>query len=64
MKKTLLAALAALSLFTLFGCNNRTETQPLIPAQAAELKPMQQSYRGVIPCADCEGIETSLFLEK
>ncbi|ATF94066.1 envelope stress response activation lipoprotein NlpE [Cedecea neteri] len=64
MKKSLLAALAALSLFTLFGCNNRTETQTLLPAQAAELKPMQQSYRGVVPCADCEGIETSLFLEK
>lgn len=25
---------------------------------------MQQSWRGVIPCADCEGIETSLFLGK
>ncbi|WP_049008090.1 envelope stress response activation lipoprotein NlpE, partial [Citrobacter koseri] len=32
--------------------------------QTAELKPMQQSWRGVLPCADCEGIETSLFLEK
>ncbi|MEN1769698.1 copper resistance protein NlpE N-terminal domain-containing protein, partial [Pseudomonas aeruginosa] len=21
-------------------------------------------FRGVLPCADCEGIETSLFLEK
>jgi copper homeostasis protein (lipoprotein) len=29
-----------------------------------ELKPMQQSWRGVLPCADCEGIETSLFLQK
>lgn len=64
MKKSLLTALAALSLFTLFGCNNRTETQTLIPAQAAELKPMQQSYRGVVPCADCEGTEILLFLEK
>ena len=54
MKKSLLTALAALSLFTLFGCNNRTETQTLIPAQAAELKPMQQSYRGVVPCEDCD----------
>ena len=25
---------------------------------------MPQSWRGVLPCADCEGIETSLFLEK
>ena len=34
------------------------------PTQQAELTPMQQSWRGVLPCADCEGIETSLFLEK
>lgn len=25
---------------------------------------MQQSWRGVLPCADCEGIETTLYLEK
>ena len=47
-----------------FGCNNRSETQVLQPAQNEELKPMQQSWRGVLPCADCEGIETSLFLQK
>ena len=46
------------------GCNNRAEVDTLSPAQAAELKPMPQSWRGVLPCADCEGIETSLFLEK
>ncbi|WP_227651745.1 copper resistance protein NlpE N-terminal domain-containing protein, partial [Klebsiella pneumoniae] len=40
------------------------EVDTLSPAQAAELKPMPQSWRGVLPCADCEGIETSLFLEK
>lgn len=50
--------------FTLMGCNNRAEVDTLSPAQAAELKPMPQSWRGVLPCADCEGIETSLFLEK
>lgn len=47
-----------------FGCNNRSETQVLQPTQNEELKPMQQSWRGVLPCADCEGIETSLFLQK
>jgi Uncharacterized lipoprotein NlpE involved in copper resistance len=51
-------------LFALFGCNNRAEVETLAPAQMAELKPMQQSWRGILPCADCEGIETSLFLAK
>lgn len=64
MKKLLLSTVAALSLLALFGCNNRAEVQTLQPTQAAELKPMQQSYKGLLPCADCEGIEMSLFLEK
>ncbi|WP_105573621.1 envelope stress response activation lipoprotein NlpE [Cronobacter sakazakii] len=64
MKKIIFCAAAALSLFTLFGCNNRAEMQTLAPTSAAELKPMQQSWKGVLPCADCEGIETALFLEK
>ncbi|MDU1923771.1 MAG: copper homeostasis/adhesion lipoprotein NlpE, partial [Enterobacter sp.] len=54
MKKALLSALAVTSLFALFGCNNRSETQVLQPTQNEELKPMQQSWRGVLPCADCE----------
>ena len=55
MKTAILSVVAACTLFSLIGCNNRTEV---------ELKPMQQSWRGILPCADCEGIETSLFLEK
>ncbi|MDU1084269.1 MAG: copper resistance protein NlpE N-terminal domain-containing protein, partial [Leclercia adecarboxylata] len=54
----------ASTLFVLMGCHNRAEMQALEPTQAEALKPMQQSWRGVLPCADCEGIETSLFLEK
>ncbi len=48
------------------GCNNRAEVDAPcnLPARAAELKPMQQNWRGVLPCAVIEGIETSLFLEK
>lgn len=64
MKTTLLSAMAVFTLVTLIGCNNRSEVDALQPTQAAELKPMQQSWRGILPCADCEGIETSLFLEK
>lgn len=63
-EKAIVTAMAVISLFTLMGCNNRAEVDTLSPAQAAELKPMPQSWRGVLPCADCEGIETSLFLEK
>ncbi len=63
MKKALFSALAVSTLLALIGCNNRSETQVLQPTHAEELKPMQQSWRGVLPCADCEGIETSLFLQ-
>ncbi len=64
MKTAILSVVAACTLFSLIGCNNRTEVDALQPTRAAELKPMQQSWRGILPCADCEGIETSLFLEK
>lgn len=64
MKTAILSVVAACTLFSLIGCNNRTEVEVLQPTRAAELKPMQQSWRGILPCADCEGIETSLFLEK
>ena len=64
MKTAILSVVAACTLFSLIGCNNRTEVDVLQPTRAAELKPMQQSWRGILPCADCEGIETSLFLEK
>ena len=64
VKKAILSIAAAGMLFALFGCNNRAEVETLAPAQMAELKPMQQSWRGMLPCADCEGIETSLFLAK
>jgi uncharacterized lipoprotein NlpE involved in copper resistance len=64
VKKIVFSVVAACSLFALFGCNHRAEMDTLQPAPMEELKPMQQSWRGVLPCADCEGIETSLFLEK
>ncbi|MBD7760224.1 envelope stress response activation lipoprotein NlpE [Klebsiella pneumoniae] len=64
MKKIVFSVIAACSLFALFGCNHRAETDTVQPAAMEELKPMQQSWRGVLPCADCEGIDTSLFLEK
>lgn len=47
VKKAIVTAMAVISLFTLMGCNNRAEVDTLSPAQAAELKPMPQSWRGV-----------------
>lgn len=63
MSKKVLTVVAVLSLFALFGCNNRNDTEVVASEHAMPLKPMQQSYRGIIPCADCEGIEASLYLE-
>lgn len=63
MSKKVLTVVAVLSVFALFGCNNRNDTQAVASELVMPLKPMQQSYRGTLPCADCEGIETSLFLE-
>lgn len=64
MKSAIFSVVAASALFVLMGCHNRAEMEVLEPTQAEAFKPMQQSWRGVLPCADCEGIETSLFLEK
>lgn len=65
MSKTpLISAAIACGVFLLIGCNNRSESQPLQAVQPLEAKAMQQSFRGLLPCADCEGIDTSLFLEK
>lgn len=64
VKTPLLTAAVACGMFLLMGCNNRNEVQPLQVVQPLEAKAMQQSFRGLLPCADCEGIDTALFLEK
>lgn len=64
MNKAIVSLAVAMTLFALMGCNNRGEVESVSPVRAEKLKPMQQSWRGILPCADCEGIETSLFLEK
>lgn len=58
MKKIMIVVGLSLSLFSLFGCHNK------IFAQEQPFEAMQQSYKGVLPCADCGGIETSLFLQQ
>ena len=57
VKKRVLCVLLISVMAVLIGCHTsravREET----------LLPMAQSYRGVLPCADCAGIDTSLFLQ-
>lgn len=58
MKKITIALFFAAGTFLLLGCNN--QYQP----KEQPLQPMQQSYQGVLPCADCSGLDTSLFLDE
>lgn len=57
MNKLAISLFVAVGALSLFGCNNRHK-----PVEQA-LQPMQQSYQGVLPCADCSGLDTSLFLD-
>jgi len=58
VKKIMITVGLTFSLLSLFGCHNK------IFAQEQPFEAMQQSYKGVLPCADCSGIETSLFLQQ
>ncbi|PNM26535.1 copper homeostasis/adhesion lipoprotein NlpE [Yersinia enterocolitica] len=57
VKKLTITLFLAVGALSLLGCNNRHQ-----PVEQA-LQPMQQSYQGVLPCADCSGLDTSLFLD-
>ncbi len=52
--------------FAIHSCNaNKTSTsstQQTVPADTNTIKSWQGSYSGVVPCANCEGIETELTL--
>lgn len=58
MKKITIALFLAAGALSLLGCNNH------YPPKEQSLQPMQQSYQGILPCADCSGLETSLFLDE
>lgn len=58
MKKIIITAVLALGALSLFGCHTAALNHEK-PLQA-----MQQSYSGVLPCADCSGLKTSLFLQQ
>lgn len=48
----------------LLGCNNRAESLKASDVRFSELKPMPQYWHGILPCADCAGIDTLLVLDK
>lgn len=56
VKKLALSALLVAVVAVLIGCHTAK------PVREETLQPMAQSYRGILPCSDCAGIDTSLFL--
>lgn len=64
VRTAILSVAAACTLFALIGCNNRAEVDALQPAQAAELKPMQQSWRGVLPVRIVKVLKRHCFWKK
>ncbi|HHQ6624481.1 TPA: envelope stress response activation lipoprotein NlpE [Serratia fonticola] len=58
MKQITIALFLAAGALSLLGCNN--QYQP----KEQPLQPMQQSYQGLLPCADCSGLDTTLFLDQ
>lgn len=58
MKKIIISAVLALGSLSLFGCHT------LANNHEPSFEAMQQSFSGVVPCADCSGIKTSLFLQQ
>ena len=67
MKKTLLAIILASALLTLASCFNSNSQND---KQMTDIHSSKYSldwygvYKGVIPCADCEGIEVKITLKK
>lgn len=72
MKKTILSAMVlALMVFTT-SCTKNKEKEETVKPQTEEVVDMHTSensldwagtYEGVLPCADCEGIKTSITLQ-
>lgn len=56
MNKKLLMVLAAAGIITLAGCQNSTT--------APEVRYIDRAFTGVLPCADCSGIETTILFNQ
>ncbi|MEY8770476.1 copper resistance protein NlpE N-terminal domain-containing protein [Erwinia sp. ACCC 02193] len=59
MKKVLIVLVISLFFGPLMGCQNYDAAATVQPREA-----QVQNYRGVIPCADCGGIQVTLSLEQ
>ncbi|WP_086108899.1 envelope stress response activation lipoprotein NlpE [Xenorhabdus vietnamensis] len=63
MNKKILLALLAAGVFSIAGCQNISVTQNN-PISQEQFQSTEKVFSGVIPCADCSGIETTLQLAK
>ena len=61
MKKIVVAMLVMLSFVSLPGCQNQHHKN-VSAAQMPEA--LEMKFQGVIPCADCEGIQVTLSLQQ
>jgi len=59
VKKVLVVLMLSLFFGPLMGCQNYDAAATVKPREA-----QVQTYRGVIPCADCEGIQVTLSLQQ
>lgn len=59
MKKILIVLMASLFFGPLMGCQNYDMAATVQPREAK-----MQAYQGIIPCADCEGIQITLSLQQ
>lgn len=65
MKKLLLFALSLIVLNPIFAQKKKDKKNPwLSVAPATAVKDWEGVYMGVVPCADCEGIQTMIKLNK
>nr|WP_092517752.1 envelope stress response activation lipoprotein NlpE [Xenorhabdus japonica] len=63
MNKKILLALLAAGVFTVAGCQNIPTTQN-DSAPQGQSRSTEKVFSGIVPCADCSGIETTLKLAK
>ncbi|WP_339353452.1 envelope stress response activation lipoprotein NlpE [Xenorhabdus sp. Sc-CR9] len=69
MNKKILLALLTVGVFTAVGCQNYPVLQDSSGTQnntasLGTILPTEKVFNGVVPCADCSGIETTLQLGK
>jgi uncharacterized lipoprotein NlpE involved in copper resistance len=77
MRKIFLTAGFALSLFIMVSCHDSPKTKPIITEKASTVDStisdghnssnsldVDGEYKGTLPCADCEGIDTKIILAK